>query len=316
MAKSKKASKARKTLAQGLPLFAGSKVALHVQAAFDIAVRKYMHRPSVTGVDVGYKFIDGERTSQLSIRIHVSEKFATRRVPVAERFPKSINGVPVDVIEGTYERQAGHRRTRCNPIQPGISIGRLDSPAGTLGAFARDNDMPARVGLLSAAHVLFGEFGVPFEAILQPGTTDGGAPPDQVAHTIRADLQRDAAFASLVNNRPFDSSVFDNGVQLQPPRAPRLGEVLRKSGRTTDVTDARVDGLGHYPGVRDGIWLSGLDQKPICDFGDSGAVWYAVTDNAAVGLHCKGPRTFTPSANFAIASQMKVVLEQLRLTLV
>ncbi len=304
-------------LAQPLEMFSGTPgVSPQVQAAFDEAVRKYLQRPAVTGIDVGYKVVDGERTKRMAVRIHVREKFALRALGALDRFPKTINGVPVDVIEAVYEshQHAALVQGQAATLQPGLSIGRAGDTTGTLGLFVTDDRAAGRLGLLSAAHVLFATAGLPGDSIVQPGVADGGTAAQVVARSARTFLASDAALAHDTGARPHDVRVAISGVTLTAPREPRLGEVLEKCGRSTQVTRGIIDGIGHFMGVRDSFRLVGLTDDPIVDSGDSGSVWYDPVSGAAIGLHCKGPNVPTPSQNFAIASRLTVVTKRLGVT--
>jgi hypothetical protein len=52
--------------------------------------------PGVTGVDVGYKYVDGKKTDVLAIRVYVQKK---RDMPEKDAIPQMIQDVPTDVIE-------------------------------------------------------------------------------------------------------------------------------------------------------------------------------------------------------------------------
>ena len=301
-----------------LGMFAASpQVTPRVQAAFDEAVRKFMQRDTVTGIDVGFKAVGGRRTATLAIRIHVREKFAARALSAQSRFPKAINGVPVDVIEAVYESQSvDDLQVRVDPVRPGVSIGRLGDTAGTMGVVVTDNRRASRPGFLTAGHVLFSHNGSPGDIVVQPGPSDGGVAADVVATVARAFTPSDAALAVFTGDRAVDPTVAISGVTLTAPREPALGDVLEKCGRSTGVTRATVDGIGHFMGVRDSFHLVGLDDNPIVEAGDSGAMWYDPVTGAAIGLHCKGPTVFTPSANFAVASRLTEVTKKIGVTVV
>src|SRR6266568_4085543 len=64
---------------------------------------QFLGAPGVTGVDVGYKEVGGQRTEQVSIRVHVAQK--TDNVPDDQRVPAEIEGVATDVLERRYEPQ-------------------------------------------------------------------------------------------------------------------------------------------------------------------------------------------------------------------
>lgn len=56
--------------------------------------------PGVTGVDIGYKYVAGKKKNVLAIRIYVEEK---KEVPVGEKIPEEIDGIPTDVIQRKFE---------------------------------------------------------------------------------------------------------------------------------------------------------------------------------------------------------------------
>ncbi len=98
-----------------------------------------------------------------------------------------------------------------------------------------------------------------------------------------------------------------------------LGMEVRKSGRTTAVTEGLIDGVSlslsiNYGG---GVVNSSQDQIhivprppwPTVDYevsrgGDSGSVWIDDASGNAVGLHFAGERDPSPAAENAIANQM------------
>jgi hypothetical protein len=55
--------------------------------------------PGVTGVDVGYKYIGGQKTDTIAIRIYVENK---KDVPQQDLLPKQIQNIPTDVIERRF----------------------------------------------------------------------------------------------------------------------------------------------------------------------------------------------------------------------
>src|SRR5205085_6330357 len=64
--------------------------------AKESAVADLLNRPDVTGVDVGFKYIGGQRTDQIVIRVFVKEK---KLLPEAKRIPRTIGDVPTDIIQ-------------------------------------------------------------------------------------------------------------------------------------------------------------------------------------------------------------------------
>ena len=55
--------------------------------------------PGVTGIDIGCKYINGEKTDVLAIRVYVKEK---KDMPAEDAIPNEIKGVPIDVIEQEF----------------------------------------------------------------------------------------------------------------------------------------------------------------------------------------------------------------------
>jgi hypothetical protein len=284
-----------------------------LQAVAEIAEKRYLHRPNVTGVDIGYRWKDGKRTDEIAVRVHVKEKIPPHALEAAEVIPETIDDIPIDVIEARYRpgdknalparesTPAGHR-TRRDPLFPGISVCHKDSTAGTLGAFVIDL-VSGNPGILSNWHVLAGATARPGDAILQPGPFDGGRnPQDAVAALERMLLNADgdAAIALLNGSRGWSPVIFGTDQLLLGTKRANLGDVLIKSGRTTGVTRGKVDGFGVYtiqydvgPKSIKGFKLvarkdGNPDNEEISSGGDSGSIWYDETDLKAVGLHFAG----------------------------
>lgn len=283
-----------------------------LDVAFESAVRRFGRRRDVTGVDIGYKIKNGVRTGETSIRLHVRKK-KRRGLKKSRRFPKTIHGVLVDVIQATYDNQNAALQQRVDPAQPGISIGRAGDGTGTMGLVVTDNRRAGAPAFLTAAHVLYSGSGAPGDLVMQPSPGDGASPADAIATAGRANLATDAALVLLDQGRAAHPVVALSSVRQAGPREPRLGDVLEKCGRTTGLTQGQVDGIGQYMGVTDAFRLVGLTSAQIVAAGDSGAVWYDPATGAVVGLHCKGPTT--PAAgNFAIAAKLTAVSRRLAVT--
>jgi endonuclease G, mitochondrial len=82
------------------------------------------------------------------------------------------------VIERSYkpsyrlvELQVNQRKTRADVMQPGMSIGGVNTRGGSIGTFVRDSRSNKTV-LLSNWHVLQGPLGAIGDIILQPGKHD------------------------------------------------------------------------------------------------------------------------------------------------
>lgn len=320
----RRAASARPVADATRDLFAGDpEITPDIQRAFEQAVAKYAHRPGVTGIDVGLKMKAGRHTARMAIRIHVEEKFPPRMLRSPQRFPRSILGVPVDVIEAVYQATGGGAVVApaitgpAHLIRPGLSISLANGPVGTIGPLVVEPSQSAAC-LLSAGHVIAaGSQTSPGAPVIQPGRDDGGTPQDVIAHLARVNPATDTAFAVLALTRPFQPRPEGAAVDIVGARLPRVGDVLEKSGRSTGITRARVDGLGHYYGVRFAFRLVPLpgDMQPICLGGDSGALWYDGASGHGVGLHCKGGLLPVSAMNFGVATSLPHALSYWGLTL-
>jgi hypothetical protein len=73
-----------------------------VEQATEIKTRheqEWLKRPGVTGVDVGYRMVDGKPTKDVVIRVYVQD------ASKASGIPAQAEGVPIVVIERRYGLQ-------------------------------------------------------------------------------------------------------------------------------------------------------------------------------------------------------------------
>jgi hypothetical protein len=214
----------------------------------------------VTAVDVGFKYVDGRRTEELAIRVHVIKKIARSKLRKTQLIPSEIDGVTTDVIQGYYvphvavaHRISAHFKADENyydPLKGGVSIGpcRVINGfvyAGTLGAIVVDRITRGRM-ILSNFHVMCVDNNWQVgDTITQPSWIDtGSCPTDIVAMLDRAVLDGplDAAVATE-NSRSALPQIVDIGGITGTTQA-TLGMLARKRGRTTGLTYGFVDGVG------------------------------------------------------------------------
>jgi endonuclease G len=307
-----------------------------VQKAFEKALKTYGHRPDVTGVDIGYKYSGGERTDEITVRIHVREKIPLSLLQAAEVLPSEIDGVPIDVIQGNYTPSSNGilmlaaRRHRRGTIQPGISISHHLGTAGTIGALVFDRT-DGRACILSNKHVLaeaiLAEVG---DQILQPGRIDGGRRDvDAIARLRRLYLgvRGDAAIAVLNDTRQTDRRQYESNAEITQTRRAAVGDKVTKSGRTTGVTEGDVDGIGRFKvmyGTQerriDGFKIkvenrANPENLEITSAGDSGAIWYDPDTADGLGLHYAGEGDSAPTAEYSLACHLDAVLDELSVSL-
>lgn len=307
--------------------FPGDNDKLH--AAYHHAVSEFMGKPGVTGVDMGFKYVNGRRTDQIVLRVHVKDKRPVSDLNGNEVIPGVYRGVPVDVIElqGVAESVVGRAPVDqpLDILQPGI---RIQSAAatdqfGTLGALVRKNSANDELFFLTCAHVLLKSLGDSSPSVYQPG-------PDEV-HTIGAlklwhyENGLDAALVKLDGRRNATNQPYGIEQPLTSARMPSWGETLQKIGARSGDTDATVDGMGThtlYNSQLGNIEVECFILKPkglqrnfnISMGGDSGAIWFDPSTGAAVGLHFMGNSGNNPDAAYAI--NMPYVLSELDVELV
>ncbi|HEB94370.1 MAG TPA: hypothetical protein ENI94_13105 [Gammaproteobacteria bacterium] len=137
-------------------------------------------RRNVVATGVGYKMVHGKRTTTLGIICSVEKKLPVNALSAGDRVPPQLDGIPADVIETGCIRAWQAPTGRFRPASGGVSVGHKDITAGTLGCWVRRS---GEWVILSNNHVLANSNEAAIgDAILQPGSHDGGIDPaDQIA---------------------------------------------------------------------------------------------------------------------------------------
>lgn len=73
----------------------------------------WLSRPGVTGVDVGFRLVGGTLRDVIAIRVYVAHKRDPDELREGERFPRSVQGVPIDVIEFSPETKPPCQEPAC-----------------------------------------------------------------------------------------------------------------------------------------------------------------------------------------------------------
>ena len=298
---------------------------------------------NVHAVGVGRKVTKGKVTEQRCIRIYVLQKMAKSVIPLAQRLPEAVDGVPTDVIESAPAFLAApsppcsvDRQKRRDPKVGGISVAHGGVSAGTLGCFCRSTrpqDPSDAVYVLSNNHVFANVNTAAIgDLLLQPGPLDGGTRADAFA-TLERFVP--IALGGVVANRldgalgRLSTAAFKNTVcsigKLTGTAAASEGLGIRKHGRTTGyregaVTDASYDALVGMDHTGAGTVALFEDQMrlgprpPFTDIGlggDSGSLVVTRRGRRAVGLYFANP----PGGEYGIASPMAEVLARLEIAL-
>jgi hypothetical protein len=211
---------------------------------------------------------------------------------------------------GRVARQARRRaaalpwhQTRVRPLLIGASVGHYRVTAGTLGAFVVLRK-GGQVRLLSNNHVLADEDrGKKRDAILQPGSYDGGRTPQDRIGTLdravklkpRSANRVDAAIAALDGEVAYDPRTLRDVGMLKGLSKTPLEEVrlVEKIGRTTGHTSGRVTAFeldnvvvaydtGNFR-FDDQIEVEGTETA-FSQGGDSGSLVFTAGERGALGL--------------------------------
>lgn len=307
------------------------------------AYQRFASRSSFRGVDIGYRWQNGQPTDEICLRLHLQCKLPIEALLPSQQLPNHIEGIPLDVIEASYrpslEPGAARSSTRRQPYtMGGLSCGRSEQGAGTIGLVVIDKTT-GKPGILSNWHVLAGPTARrndPIMLLAEQG--DEFDPRNHIANLKRWMLDRhgDAALAELLPDQPWLPLQFGGLETIPQTRSAKLGEVLAKTSRSPSSTRARVDGKGLYrlpyetrPGLFEYRDIEGLNlvyetEMPEKDgmlpsAGDSGAAWISETSGDAVALQIGGQvsagNVTTRAGQGVIACELPPILEELDLRL-
>lgn len=208
----------------------------------------------------------------------VSEKLPEAMLDSGDKVSKTVENKPTDVLEVGHlfaggspvepdplaEVDAQKLARRVRPVRPGYSVGHPKVTAGTIGAGCYDSShlpgKPPAYYILSNNHVLANSNDArPGDPIYQPGTYDGGGPADAIGRLSRFIPLRfdgscnyvDAAVAEV----PFDTidrSIYWNGYPTTAATGAKVGQQVKKTGRTTHFTTGRVTAINATTNVNYG----------------------------------------------------------------
>ena len=310
------------------------------------AEEAYVGVDNIVGVGVGtperdFESIGNEGPGGQVLNVYVAEPAGMEEVRAAvfDGFGVQAVGddrVPVNVIcTGPIDAQPHRHKAR--PAPGGISVGHFKITAGTLGCLARGRSgaRQNRVLMLSNNHVLANTNNAARgDSIIQPGRADGGVNPrDRIAileRFVRIDFAGRPNFVDCATGWCWHKLVrreliYRSGSQWRffrissRPRACRVGMIVGKSGRTTQLTAGRITdcnasirvnyGNGRVGNFKDQITIRGL-RRDFSRGGDSGSVvWSYDGRRNPVGL------LFAGGGGFTFANKMSRVLTALDINL-
>lgn len=279
--------------------------------------------PNVVGYSVNKPRIRKKKViyNEICFRVYVSKKVPDTELSAKSIIPKSISGIPIDVVEiGELIAFELENRQEYRPCPAGVSIG-VKNITGTLGWFVKTPD--GKFHILSNNHVIANENKAQIgEEIYQPSRADGGTKP--IAHLskfipikfseytcplrqafyflyfkIKGDRENEVDAAIAEMKREDAKPEILNIGKIKSKKIPQIGERVIKSGRTTGLTfngvieDLNFNGYVKYSRGKaffiNQILIKGKDfSKP----GDSGSL-ICSEDGEPIGLLFAGSKTHT-----------------------
>ncbi|MBA4852655.1 hypothetical protein H1R81_19810 [Emticicia sp. BO119] len=257
---------------------------------FNSIYKELIRIRGVNYVAIGYKEINGiPDTQQIAIRVHVTKKRAESEIFPDEIIPKSVNGIPTDVIESLWVNEANHLQQRFSDLRGGIQIiNPIVKLAGTLGGIFTDLITGNLIGLTAAHNLKSGQIGNTGDEVYQP-SLDPLNVNDFIGtiHSINTPL--DAGTILLNTKRNLFQKEIVNGntpITIQGVIPPSLGMQVFKVGCATGFTEGTIDDIS--PTTSETFTIKSINNTILSDFGDSGAIWIDRDSECAVGLHIQG----------------------------
>jgi hypothetical protein len=245
--------------------------------------------PGLQAVDVGLRNDGPELTDELVIRVMVAD---IEQVPAGLSDQIGDVGFPVAIVERELTPLIDNLTH--DPMPGGVTIcaahggALVQSGAGTLGGFGTDTLFGGVVGV-SCAHVIAesDEEVHQGDPIFQPGANR------QVGRLFRWQADTDIAVFAVDDGFAIDASIAEIGVVSGMARA-EIDDLVRKRGRTTELTLGKVSGIGLAPLGRGTpansfeIWARDLNAPIFCKPGDSGSLIINENDQVVGILTQKG----------------------------
>lgn len=260
---------------------------------------------------------------------------------IAAPFPTEVYRRP---LEAPMQVEIQQLARRIRPAQGGWSVGHYQITAGTIATCVYDLlpgagvnpptygiGIPPKFYILSNNHVLANSNEAHLgDPILQPGPYDGGTnPADRIASLSRfipiqfapqvpITQHNNLVDAAIAEGRfeELDRSIYWNGHVRGWHRKSdvKVGMVVKKTGRTTNVTLGRIQAIAatidvNYGGGRVARFKDQIITTNMAAGGDSGSLVLNADDNKAVGL------LFAGSASVTIINQFENVRALLRVEL-
>lgn len=273
-------------------------------------------------VEVGEFFAGNADTAVAERPTGLKEKkYELKEPPAAEFLEPGLAEVVTPFAAGI----SNTLKRRIRPVMGGFSVGHYKITAGTIGTCCYDltafPGIPGKYYILSNNHVLANSNNAHVgDPILQPGPFDGGDPiRDRVAYLSRYITIKfrtptttpinyvDAAVAEG-DLQDLNREVYWGGHIKDLYTAPKVNDIVQKTGRTTGFTTGKVTninatvdvnyGSGHVARFRNQIITTRMSAP-----GDSGSI-IMNRDEHAVGLLFAGSNTRTIANNILLVQML------------
>lgn len=304
-------------------------------------------KQNVVGVGTGHKIKEDKDTGEPCITVFVSQKLDKALVKDEDIVRKETAGFKTDVVEtGDIFAGPGAPDTdevamkeelgiqvltqRVRPAMGGFSVGHYKITAGTIGTCVYDltpfPGIPPRYYILSNNHVLANSNNARIgDPILQPGPYDGGTvPKDIIARLFRfVPIKFKTSTAIPINYvdaaiavgefHNLNREIYWIGYVQQVKSNPRVGDIVEKTGRTTNFTTGKIIALNatvdvNYGSGRVARFARQIVTGAMSAGGDSGSLVCDIKEGA-VGL------LFAGSSRVTIACNILYVQKLLRIRL-
>jgi len=307
-----------------------------------------LSRRNVVACGVGYKETRGQRTDEPCVVVSVTKKMPEAQLLPEDIVPKRLEGVKTDVVETGVIRALQDRTARWRPAPGGVSCGHIDITAGTLGCLVTRDDQlfilsnnhvlgnsntgqagdpiiqPGRYdgGATDDCIAVLEEF-VPIEFGISEPTCPIAKGVESLLNWLakvsgsshRVMAFREAALANQVDAaiaRPLSDDLVEREIlEIGVPKGSReasLGTRVRKSGRTSGLTEGEITQINVTVGVKYGdktaLFTDQLMAGAMSSPGDSGSA-VLDEDDFVVGL------LFAGSDKITLMNPIQHVLEAL-----
>jgi hypothetical protein len=285
---------------------------------------KIIDYDNIVGLANGTKVVGGKNTSEKCIAVFVKEKLPIGVLDPSKKIPKTINGIPTDVVQ-VGEIKAIGLTQRIRPAIGGYSVGVIGITAGTIGCAAFNGyGLETQHYILSNNHVLADENRAPLGSpILQPGPYDGGVIPEDIIGNLvdyepirfismlRAPINFVDCAIALCPNENISPEIMWQGY-INGITNPAIDLAVKKTGRTTGVTLGNIKYTNATVIVSydtgNALFVNQIITNNMATGGDSGSLLLD-KENNAVGL------LFAGSSEVTVYNPINRVLATLKINL-